>query len=237
MQGCKDNFDLALAVMEGMGLTEAFGHLSERDPADPRRIRITPAFGPGMADGAQCVFFDLDGRRLKGNDELPAPLETPMHIAVYRARADVNAICRTHSPHAVTQGAVAARVFCTHGFSLMLGRTVPVHADIDLIHSTDGAQALADTLGEGAACLIRGNGALAVGGDISRAVVNAIYLEEACRIQTHAGYDASAKAAAGIVDAEFSARRKWHGNEVPRAWNYYCAKYGKARLRPNEPIQ
>jgi HCOMODA/2-hydroxy-3-carboxy-muconic semialdehyde decarboxylase len=225
MAEASDSFAAALRVMDGMGLTEAFGHLSERVADNHDVIRITPAMGPGLANSHQCILFDLAGRRLPGNESLPAPLETPMHLAIYNARPDVNAICRTHSPYAVSVGAVAGSVPCLHGFSLMLGRDVPVHMDIDLIHSVEQAQALARTLGSGGACLIRGNGALAVGRDISHAIVHAIYLEQACRIYAQVGAAAGAAARARVGNAEFCARNRWHENEVVRAWAYYCSKY------------
>jgi HCOMODA/2-hydroxy-3-carboxy-muconic semialdehyde decarboxylase len=220
-----ESFNAALRIMEGMGLTEAFGHLSVRDFRDPGVIHITPAMGPGTSDASRCVTFNLSGKRLPGNDDLPAPLETPMHLAIYKARTDVGALCRTHSPYAVSAGAVAASVPCLHGFSLMLGRSIPVHRDIDLIHSAEQGASLAETLSGNAACLIRGNGALAVGCDIRRAVVHAIYIEEACRIFIQAGQSACRAAANGITDDEFSARTKWHANEAARAWAYYSAKY------------
>jgi HCOMODA/2-hydroxy-3-carboxy-muconic semialdehyde decarboxylase len=218
-------FNAALRIMDGMRLTEAFGHLSERDAAKPDVVRITPAMGPGLADASKCVRFDLSGKRLPGNDGLPAPLETPMHLAIYRVRKDVNAICRTHSPFAVDAGAVFGFVPCLHGFSLMLGRKIPVHDDIDLIHSVEQAEALVKTLGDANACLVRGNGALAVGIDIQHAVVHAIYLEEACRIVAVMGPVAASGAMKRITDAEYEARCKWHTNEAARAWVYYNAKF------------
>lgn len=213
--------------MEGMGLTEAFGHLSERDPSDPSRFRITPAFGPGTASADKCISFDLNGNRLPGNEDLPAPLETPMHAAIYRARADVNAICRTHPPFAVSWGASGRELPCLHGFSLMLGRRVPTHPDIDLIHCREQADELAETLGRSEACLIRGNGALAVGTDVPHALVHSVYLEEAARIAVHLGCIEVERCALLIRDSEFVSRKKWHKNESARAWLYYCDKFNK----------
>ena len=206
MPDADDIFSAALRIMDGMGLTEAFGHLSERVAGQPDTIRITPAMGPGLADAKMCVCFNLAGNRLPGNDDLPAPLETPMHLAIYRARPDVEAICRTHSPYAVDAGAVFSFVPCLHGFSLMMGRRIPVHADIDLIHSNKQANALASTLGDYGACLIRGNGALAVGDDIRQSVVRAIYLEEACRIAVQSGPVACSGAMKRITDSDYAAR-------------------------------
>jgi len=186
---------------------------------------MTPALGPGLADASMCLAFDLSGKRLSGNDALKAALEMPMHAAIFRARGDVGAICRTHSPYAVTAGAVWESVPCLHGFSLMTGRRIPVHRQIDLIHDTAMGEVLAATLGTGGALLVRGNGALAVGRNVREAVVRAIYLEEACRIAVQAGQDTAEASAKRLTQEEFDARRLWHENETTRAWDYYRRKF------------
>lgn len=43
-------------------------------------------------------IIDLDGKRIAG--KLPASIETPLHIEIYRARKDINAIIHTHSVYA-----------------------------------------------------------------------------------------------------------------------------------------
>src|SRR5205814_7761222 len=112
----------------------------------------------------------------------PASLETPLHLAIYRARPDAAAICRTYSRYAGIMGATNQRIEVAHGLGGMLGRYVPVHPDCDLIVDDPMAEAAVDSLGQSTALLLRGNGALATGSSLERAVVNAILLEEAAML-------------------------------------------------------
>jgi ribulose-5-phosphate 4-epimerase/fuculose-1-phosphate aldolase len=208
----------ACRIMDGMGLTEGFGHMSARLP-DSDRILITPAMGPGMAQAELLLTFALDGSRVDEIDT-PAALETPMHLAIYRARPDVGAICRTHSRHAVVMGVLNQPIATAHGFGGMLGLTINVHQEIDLIVDAAMGDAVADSLGDDVALLLRGNGALATGSDIEHAAAHAIYLEEAAMIAVLGGGKAQA-----FTPSELEKRARWYGNEARRAWDYYAQKF------------
>lgn len=216
------DFVTGLRIMDGMGLTEGFGHLSLRSEDG---IWMTPAMGPGMATAEDLVLVDPEGKKVGGADR-PLALETPMHLGIYRARPDVTAICRTHSAFAVSAGAVGTAIPASHGFSLMLGQTIPCHREIDLIHSAPMGDAVAASLGNAQALLIRGNGALAVGPTLRHAVVHAIYLEEAARIAIQIGQQQTP----AITDAEYAARKRWHTKEAARAWDYYAWRYQERAL-------
>ncbi|MFZ8338246.1 class II aldolase/adducin family protein, partial [Staphylococcus aureus] len=86
-------------------------------------------------------------------------------------------------PYTVIMGAAGKPVQPSHGFGGMLGASVPVHSETDLIVNAEMGDQVARSLGNGTALLIRANGALATGADIEHAVVHAIYLEEAAHIQ------------------------------------------------------
>jgi ribulose-5-phosphate 4-epimerase/fuculose-1-phosphate aldolase len=215
----KTDFSAGLRIMEGHGLTEGFGHLSTR--LEDGTVVITPARGPGMAaQEALHVRFSPDGEKL--DDELPAPLETPMHLAIYQSRPDVMSICRTHSIHAVSYGVLGKSLQMSHGFSLMMGASVPFHAEGDLISNLEMGQGVAQTLGSGSALLLKGNGALTVGDSIGQAVVRSIYLEEAARIAIQIGCD---QKPIEWTESEITDRSRWHAAEAARAWDYYRWKY------------
>lgn len=62
-------------------------------------VVVTPSstkYGDMTLDDIAVVTFDL--ARIEGNKE--PSVETPMHIAVYKNRADVNAVIHTHQPFA-----------------------------------------------------------------------------------------------------------------------------------------
>jgi ribulose-5-phosphate 4-epimerase/fuculose-1-phosphate aldolase len=214
---------LACRIMDGTGLTEGFGHVSARIPGTDR-VLITPAMGPGRVTPDVLLIFTLDGKCLDAQTAIPPALETPMHLAVYRARSDVGAICRTHSRYAVIMGAAGKPVHPCHGFGGMLGPLVPVHPETDLIVNAEMGDQVAKALDGYTALLLRGNGALVTGADVERAVVHAIYLEEAARIEL------SALAVGGAVlftPDELRNRQRWYGNEARRAWDYYVWKYAR----------
>src|SRR5947209_2253531 len=119
---------IACRIMDGHGLTEGFGDVSAR-LGD--WIIMTPARPPGKVLPDHLLTFTLDGDRMSGVGS--ASLETPLHLAIYRARPDVAAICRTYSRYAGIMGATNQRIEVAHGLGGMLGRYVPVHPDCDLI--------------------------------------------------------------------------------------------------------
>ena len=74
------------------------GNISLRLPSDGKNqlMAITPTsrhYDTLKADDIPII--DFDGKRVAG--DLPPSIETPMHIGIYRARKDVNAIIHTHS--------------------------------------------------------------------------------------------------------------------------------------------
>lgn len=216
---------LAGRILDGMGLTEGFGHVSARMPDDPARVLCTGAKAPGLAVEDDLAEFSLAGDCVRpAASGLRPALETPMHLAIYRARPDVMAICRTHSPYAVACGVADETVYANHGFGGMLGREVPVHSGTDLIVNAAMGDAVAATLGAGSALLIRGNGALAVGPTLERAAVHAVYLEESARNQV---LGKGLGRVFYFTADELSARARWYDNEAARAWDYYAAKFGK----------
>ena len=223
---------LAGRVLDGMGLTEGFGHVTARLPADPTRILCTGAKAPGLATVDDLMEFTLSGECVRpAVSGLRPALEIPLHLAIYRARPDVMAICRTHSPYAVACGVAEEPVHANHGFGGMLGREVPVHPETDLIVHAAMGEAVAATLGQGTAVLIRANGALAVGPTLERAAVHAVYLEESARNQILARPIGNARR---LTDAELAARARWYDNEAARAWDYYVAKFGGGLLFPTD---
>ncbi len=206
-------------VLDGMGLVEGFGHVSARLPDG--NVLITPARGLRLVAESELLIFNLRGELVAGAGT-PAPLERWMHLAVYRARPDVNAICRTHSRYAAALGTADMPIQTAHGFGGMLGLRVSVHPERDLITDDAMGRAVAATLGEGAAVLLRGNGALVTGATLQQACVRAIYLEEAAFMQVAAG---GLGGTIPFTPEELARRARWYEAETARAWEYYTSRF------------
>jgi ribulose-5-phosphate 4-epimerase/fuculose-1-phosphate aldolase len=207
-----------LAIMDGRGLTEGFGRLSARVAAG---FVITPALAPGLATRADLFVVSPAGDPIHAPAGRRLALETPLHAAIYRARPDFGALCRTHSPAAVAWGLLGEAFLPSHGFGLMLGASVPYHRDGDLVTTAEAGDRAAATLGSARALFLKGNGLIVGGRNLREAVVRALYLEEACRATLAAGL---VTPAAPFSPAERQARSQWHDAELARAWDYYSRR-------------
>jgi HCOMODA/2-hydroxy-3-carboxy-muconic semialdehyde decarboxylase len=216
--GVLADFMDGLSIMDGRGLTEGFGHLSARLESG---FLITPALAPGLARPNDLIVVAGDGGTLHEAKGRKPALETPLHLAIYRARPDVGALCRTHSPWAVAWGLRAQPFRPTHGFGLMLGEKVPYHRDGDLITSPRAGASAASALGASRALFLKGNGLVVTGATIREAVIRALFLEEACRATLCAG---RVPPGARFSKDQREARSKWHDAELARAWGYYSAR-------------
>jgi ribulose-5-phosphate 4-epimerase/fuculose-1-phosphate aldolase len=207
----------AARIIAGAGLVEAFGHISAR-AADG--FMITPTRPLGAAQGDDVFRLDPEGRAV-GEAGRPAdlPLEAPMHAAIYAARGDISAICRTHSAAAVRAGARGVVPPLLHGLGGLAGQ-VSFCARTDLVTDLEAGHEIAADLGGADCLLIRANGAVATGGSLAEAVVRARYLEERCLVGEGSDPDA------GLDPGELSDRSRWFGKESDRAWSWMRWRYG-----------
>lgn len=225
LDGLKEEIVAACRILDGKGLTEGFGHVSARSP-DGSHILITPRRGLGLVTAAELLLVDPRGVAVQGpQDQLP--LEAPLHLAIYEARPDVGAICRTHSFMAAVFGTLRRELLPVHGFGCFLRERVPVHPEPQLITNMEQGRDAAKSLSGHTALLLRGNGALTVGVNVRQACINAIFLEESAALQ----YFGSLAGQPIIFSGqEIASRSQAFENEYARAWDYYRTKYVGERV-------
>jgi L-fuculose-phosphate aldolase len=114
------------------------------------------------------VVLSLDGEKLEG--EGAPSVETPMHLAVYRARRDAEAVIHSH-PVWASAFAAARRPIPAFldELGVYLGGGVEV-AEYAVSGSPELAEACVRALGERAACLLANHGLLACGRDLEEAL-------------------------------------------------------------------
>jgi L-ribulose-5-phosphate 4-epimerase len=210
----------ACRVLTHFRIVEGFGHVTARVPGADRII-ITPRRALGLVSEAELVELDLEGRQVAGEGR--PPLEFPMHLAVYRRRADVMAIARGHPRNVAAFSCAAEPLRVAHGFGANLGPVVRVFRQPFLVADPAMGDAVAEALGsDSEAVLLQSNGMLAVGQSVPHACVQALFLEEAAELQLKA---LAAGLAPQYYSPEGAARR--HGDdrvhEPVRAWEYYVA--------------
>lgn len=200
-------------LLSRAGLVEAFGHVSARTETGFAITAITTPLGAATA----ASVLEIDG---EGAAE-GAPLETPLHAAIYEARPDLGAICRVHSPAMVAVGAVGEAPPLAHGLGGLAG-DIAFADEIQLVVDGQLGKSLADAL-DGADCLLmRANGGLATGESLERAAVRAWYLEQRSRVWLDSGGRAAA-----LSEPELLERSRHWPVEAERAWGWLHWRFGE----------
>lgn len=205
----------AARLLAAAGLVTAFGHVSARRDGG-FVITSTDPLGDARAD--RVVSVADDGTPLSNADS--APLEVAMHTAVYAARPDVGAICRTHSPALAAAGARGLAPAQAHGLGGLAG-DVRLFAEPELVTDAAGGAALAAALGDADCLVIAANGGLATGPALGAACIAAYYLEERCAVAL-----AGDPPVAGLGTGQRAARARWHPAERERAWRWLKWRFG-----------
>src|SRR5688572_19895429 len=78
-----------IQVITGEGVLSGSGHLSARIPGTETFL-INPRFAGVLADVKDICTVNFAGKRIAGKG--PIPSETPIHAALYKARADVGSV-------------------------------------------------------------------------------------------------------------------------------------------------
>ena len=209
----------AARVLASLGLVTAFGHVSARLDADS--VVVTPPLPLRDVTAADLFRVPLDAAALPEG----APAETWAHLAVYAARPDVAAVARAMPPAAFAAALLArdGALRPQHGQGAWLGAAVPVHQVPRLLRTPGLAAAAATSLGQAAAIVLRGNGALAVGSTPAVAATRMWLLDALCRVRIAA--PAGAELDAQDVEAWQAAAPAL----VERLWEYL-------RSAPGDPL-
>ena len=160
------------------GLTAgAGGNISAREG---RLIWVKPS-GLAMAElkGTDMCCIDLDsGRQVDG--KLKPTSELPMHLGVYRARPDINAIFHTHSPWA--SGVVSAGIEFKPMFAEVINDlggsiTVPYH----MTSTKELADAIAEAAQQHETIFMQNHGVVTLGKTMKQAYFRACVAEDAAK--------------------------------------------------------
>jgi L-ribulose-5-phosphate 4-epimerase len=190
-QELKEQVAAATRLFWGKGLTPGrdAGDISLRD-SETGLIYICPRPKPnvlripnwGMIKAEHMVVIDLEGKVIDDSGLLPT-VEAPMHLAIYRARPDVNAIVHSHaiwsSAFAVT-GKNIPLILAEQ--SLRLGGEV-VCAAYGKVGSEELARNIVQALGKDKmAALMQNHGAVALGVNLEEAFIASDFLEKGAQV-------------------------------------------------------
>ena len=177
------------------GVLDGFGHVSIRDPRDPKCYLMSRSISPALVSADDIIQHDLENNAVQEKDRgAKLYYERWIYGEVYKARPDVNAIVHSHSPTVVPFASTKAPLrpllhnasFLGFGAPVFEIRTVVENSDL-MISTAELGKAMADTLGATAGVvLLRGHGNVVVGPNIQVAVFRAYYTEINARQQAQA---------------------------------------------------
>ncbi|QCI67176.1 class II aldolase/adducin family protein [Phreatobacter stygius] len=196
------------------GFVHAYGHCSLR--LDARHFLVSPATPLGLVGVDEaCSVVGLDG-------PLPEGVlgEVRIHREIYRRRPEVNGVVRSMPPKAMTLGTLRLTPKPRHGMGSYFAPKPPLWDDPQLLRSDEQAAALAETLGDARAILMRGNGVVTAGTSLKEAVVLTRFLEDACRIELECLTSGLADQGAVLDADEACERATWSGRIMDRMWDY-----------------
>jgi ribulose-5-phosphate 4-epimerase/fuculose-1-phosphate aldolase len=170
-------------VLHDQGLHDlVWGHVSARDPQGRGVWMKASGLGFEEVTEEQVLLVAADGTILVGDE--PRHSEYPIHTEILRARPDITSVVHVHPPHAIALAAAGADL---HAFSHPGGVFSPGVRRYDgapgLVDTAEAGAALARALGDDRALLMTGHGVVTVGTSVATAVVAAVMLEQACRLQ------------------------------------------------------
>ena len=157
------------------------GNLSLQDD-EGKLVAITPSSYPYEKMGIDDIMIiDLaTGAVIEGKHKPSS--EWRMHTAIMKGRPDVRGVVHTHSPYA-TSFAVLCRPIPLILIEMLayIGGDIPL-CEFQLPGSDALGAAVAATLKNRNACLMRNHGAVAVAATLDKAHQRAIYVEDAAKI-------------------------------------------------------
>jgi len=179
-------------ILVNQGVLDTLGHVSARHNRDPNRYLLARSRAPEMVSADDIIEYDLDSNPVDARGR-PMNLERFIHGAVYKARPDVKAIVHNHSPSLIPFGVTGIPLRPIYHSAAFIGEGIPVFEIREAGGMTDMlvrdpalGGALARTLGNKPALLMRGHGAVVVGPSVPSVVRRSIQLEVNAKLQTQA---------------------------------------------------
>ena len=186
--------DLAAAsrILADQGVFDAAGHVSMRHPKRAERFLMSRSLAPQMITADDIMEFDLDCNAIdpRGRNGF---IERYLHGEIFKARPDVMAIVHNHAPPLIPFGVTTVPLRPLYHRAAFIALGIPVFeiresfgmTDMLIRNSAQGS-ALARTIADKPAALMRGHGTTVVGPSLPRLVTRSIFLTLNATLQQQA---------------------------------------------------
>jgi len=174
----REKLSIAWRFFYGRGFVDGFGHISARTE-DPNVVLMTPHDLGKLSHPEDFLLCDLDGNLIGKDGKLPG--ELPIHLEVFKARPDVNSVAHFHTHNATSFSMSEHDLKPTYFMASIFNGGIPVHPDSRLIMTEERGRAMAETLGDCRAMLLRAHGIVVTGPDIEEMTTGVYFMEDNAR--------------------------------------------------------
>ncbi|MGN6717127.1 MAG: class II aldolase/adducin family protein [Candidatus Binatia bacterium] len=221
----EDELRIAAKILD-WEIGDLWGHVGARLPGG-RGIAVKMFRRPEKGNKDWLVHFDFDLNKLSGVGTIPR--EAVIYTEIFKARPDVYAAVHCHAAMCVALSLADKPVDWIHMQSSRFRGGTPIFPrPIYILDKEEGA-ALAKSLADAAAVMIKGHGIVTVGESIDEACINALYMERTAKILAIAGLHGSQGPTPDAIETLTASRKKlvrrprdemFHSAD----WNYYADK-------------
>jgi L-fuculose-phosphate aldolase len=187
------------------------GNISAREPGADKCLITPSGVDYDTMQPEDLVLVGLNGER--DMSQAKPSVDTPVHLAVYRARSDVSACIHTHSPYAAAFSTVGREIPALITESAgYIGGPVRVMEYVPPASPDTGDQVAAG-LGVDRAVLLPNHGVIAVGESLKKAFGAAMAVEESAHV--------------AFIALQLGTPRPVPDGEVARMHDFIHHKYGQ----------
>jgi ribulose-5-phosphate 4-epimerase/fuculose-1-phosphate aldolase len=182
---------VANRILANEGVLDGYGHVSVRSPSNANHYLLARSKAPALIVAGDIVEYDLDSAPVSGSGT--GYIERFIHGEIYRTRPDVHSIVHCHCPDVIPFAATSVPMRPLYHMASFIAPGVPVFEIRQVAGMTDMlirtpalGRALAATLGDKSAALMRGHGAVVAAPSLHLVVGQAYYLNLNARLQLQA---------------------------------------------------
>ncbi len=218
------------------GILDGWGHVSVRNPKDPTHYFLARNLAAELVTAKDILEFTLDNVPIdaKGQDLYT---ERFIHGEIYKTRPDVNAVVHTHAPPLIPFTVTQVPMKPLYHRAAFVAQGIPVFDIQDdfgmtdmLIRNGQHGHALAKSLADKPAALMRGHGATVVGPSLPRLVGRTVFLVKNATLQQQALALGGPIKYLNAEEAKLIEAREGYG--LGRQWTAWKLKVGITTSQP-----
>src|SRR5262249_52053898 len=103
LEKLREEIVTANRILAHEGVVDSFGHVSARNPENPKTFLLSRARAPERIEVDDIMEFTLEGDPINARGRAPY-LERFIHGGIYEARPDINGVVHNHSPSVIPFG-------------------------------------------------------------------------------------------------------------------------------------